>query len=75
MTTVVAEVRGGVLVDMHSTDPIQYIRVDWDQEGDDRVGLYYPDNITDDPPSLFENAGKEEVQAEIKKLLNDRTGI
>ena len=48
MTTVFIEVRGGVVVSVQSTEPIEYCIIDWDN--DDRLSFekYESDRITNE---------------------------
>jgi hypothetical protein len=72
MTKMIVEMRGGEIVAYHSTDPIQMVIVNWD---DNEVCLYMPDNVGDDLISLFNQPTEEEIKRKIKMLFDDRAGI
>lgn len=46
MTTVFIEVRGGVVVSVQSTEPIEYCIIDWDNDEKPSFEKYESDRIT-----------------------------
>jgi len=46
MTTVFIEVRGGVVVSVQSTEPIEYCIIDWDNDEKPSFAKYESDRIT-----------------------------
>lgn len=46
MTTVFIEVRGGIVVSVQSTEPIEYCVIDWDNDDRPSFEKYESDRIT-----------------------------
>jgi len=66
MTKVVIEVRGGVVIGVYASSPIEYTVVDWDSENPEDIRVLEADAVRNDMHGIFAKIGETEIAESLK---------